>query len=276
MVIPGVTKQNFSYKLEIYIEPRWYEIYKKISNPKDEEKWEKTTSKKVEDFEKSDDKSSSLWGRRYIFTEYYDSVSGLTSRFQRVLFWNGGQKFYPVDEFGDAGWVFDADSSLKAKIDESDDARESREKLSIEIGENFIRNEIFDKYIGGARSGFDYEKENYLFSFPIQEVFDFLLALGTRFHDTENNTIIKWPDQIEAKFKEHGIKYETHFDHEPKEFNIQEHDAAFYEKWGKPKICLFGGKRFQSSYLIGPDGTHYGIDLKIFRPGENDRIGFEN
>lgn len=274
--MPNIFKQNFSYKLDIYIEPWWYKIYKKVSAPKDEKKWEKETAKKVEDFEKSGDMTANLYGRRYLFTEYYDSVSGLTTRFQRVFFWNGEQKIYPVDEFGDRGYIFDADSSLKAGLDEEDDARERRQKLSVEVGENFIRNDIHDKYIGGPRSEFDYEKENYVFSFPMYEVFNFLFALGTRFHDTEGNTIIKWPDQIEEKFKEHGIKYETQFEYDPTQFDIEKHDATFYEKWGKPKISLSSSDRFASSYLTGAEGTSYSIDLKLFRPGENDRISNDN
>jgi len=274
--MPNIFKQNFSYKLDIYIEPSWYKIYKKVSDPKDEKKWEKETAKKVEDFEKSGDMTSNIYGRRYLFTEYYDSASGLTTRFQRVFFWNGEQKIYPVDEFGDRGYIFDADSSLKAGLDEEDDARERRQKLSVEVGENFIRNDIHDKYIGGPRSEFDYEKENYVFRFPMHDVFNFLFALGTRFHDTEGNTIIKWPDQIEKKFKEYGIKYETQFEYDPTQFDIEKHDVAFYEKWGKPKISLSSSDRFASTYLTGAEGTSYRIDLKLFRPGENDRISNDN
>lgn len=268
-------KHNFSYKLDIYIEPWWYKIYKKVSSPSDEKKWEKETKKKIEDFEKSGDMNSSLWGRRYFFTEYYDSVSGLTTRFQRVSYWNGEQKFYPVAEFGDRGYIFDVDSSLKASIDEKDDERERREKTSVEIGENFIRNDIYDKYIGGPRFGFDYQKEDYVFTFPIHEVFNFLFSLGTRFHNTEDNTIIKWPDQIEEKFNECGVKYETQFEVGPTPFDIEKHDPAFYEKWGKPKVALTSSDRFGGAYLTGREGTSYRIDLKLFRPGENDRISNE-
>lgn len=267
--VSDIFKPNFSYKLEIYVEPWWYKIYRKLSATEDEKKLEKEITKKIENFEKSRDVSAGLWGRSYIFTEYYDSTSGLITRFQRVIYQNGEQKLFPVNEFGDSGYIFPEDSSLSADINEQDQERERRQKLSIEIGEDFIRNDIFDKYIGGPRV--DFEKENYLFRFPLQEVFSFLFALGTRFHDTEGNAIIKWPDHIQEKFKGHDIKYETQFEYEPTEFDIEKHDVEFYNKWGKPKICLYSS-RSAIGYLTGPNGTSYRINLKLFRPGENDRI----
>jgi len=258
-----------SYKLDIYIEPWWFKLYKIASGEKSEDK----LSKEIEAKEKkSEDIDSNLFGRRYYFTEYYDSATGLTTRFQRVSLPSEKQVFYLVDEFGDSGYFFYSDR--RASIDESDKKREQRKKLSIDIGDSFIRNDIFDKYIGGPRSDFDYEDENYLFQFPLHDIFNFLLALGQRFHDTENNTIIKWPDHIEKKFKELGIKYETYFDYEPEPFDIEKHDKEFFEKWGKPKISLYSSER---GYLTSEkDGTSFGVRLKIFRPGENDRISTRN
>ncbi len=262
-----------SYKLDIHIEPWWFKLYKIASGEKSEDQ----LSKEIEAKEKkSEDIDSNLFGRRYYFTEYYDSATGLTTRFQRVFLPSGKQVFYPVDEFGDSGYFFNSDSGLKSSVNESDKKREQRKKLSVDIGDSYIRNDIFDKYIGGPRSDFDYEKENYLFQFPLHEIFNFLLALGQRFHDTENNTIIKWPDHIEKKFKELGIKYETYFDYEPEPFDIEKHDKEFFEKWGKPKISLYSSDR-NSGYLTSEkDGTSFGLSLKIFRPGENDRISTKN
>jgi hypothetical protein len=268
--IPGIFKQNFSYRLDISIEPNWNAIYKRLVNPASDKEYEKLIEKKRKDLDKDD--TENLFGRRYYFTEYYDSASGLTTRFQRVIGWNGKQRFYPVDEFGDAGYVFDSDSGLSASIDESDEERDKREKLSVEIGEDFIRNDIFDKYIGGPKTGFDYEEENYLFRFPLYEVVNFLFALGQRFHGTERNTIVKWPDEIEKQLDKYGIEYEKFFDYEPKEFDIAEHDKEFYEKWGKPKVSLNSSNRFHSTYFRDKDRTNYSVKLQIFRPGENDRI----
>lgn len=263
----NIFKQNFSYKLDIYIEPNWFELYKKTSPKKSEKELEKEFVQKTEKSENADD---DLVGRRYFFTEYYDSATGLTTKFQRVFYFSGKQFFYPVDEFGDSGYFFRSDWGLGNR--ESDEDRERRKKLTVQIGENYIRNEIFDKYIGGPRSDFDYEKENYLFQFPLNEIFNFLFALGQRFHDTEDKPIIKWPDHIEEKFKELGIKYETFFDYEPTEFNIEEHDKELYEKLGKPKIALYGNEK---GYLSANEAS-FGVSLKIFRPGENDRISNDN
>lgn len=268
---PNIFKQNSSYKLDIHIEPNWYKLYKKLHGQKSDKEFEKIFEDKHKKMEK--DNTSSLWGRRYYFTEYYDSTSGLTTRFQRVLCQNGKQYFYPVDEFGDAGYIFDSDSGLNNLGEEDDEKREQRKKLSVEIGENFIRNDIFDKYIGGPKESWDFEKENYIFSFPLYEVFNFLLALGTRFHDTERNTIVEWPEHIQNKFKEAGIDYEKIFEFEPTLFEIEKHDKDFFEQIGRPKISSSSSDRFHSTYLKDKNDTYYGVELKIFRPGENNRIG---
>ena len=180
-----------------------------------------------------------------------------------------------MDEFGDGGCFFDCDSGLRASRDETDEERKQREDLSIDIGDSFIRNNIFDEYIGGPRADFDYKKENYLFAFPLYDIFNFLFALGSRFPGTEAYTIIKWPDRIEKKFEEFGIKYQTRrfFDHEGKTFNIEEHDKEFFEQWGKPKIfSLYSGEHAGCYFKSEEDGTSFEINLKIFRPGENNRI----
>src|SRR3989338_262522 len=268
--MPNIFKQNFSYKLDIHIEPSWFVLYKKVSAGKPEKEIEKEFESKIK---KSEDADADLCGRRYYFTEYYDSASGIKTRFQRVFCSSGKQYFYPVDEFGDSGYFFESDRwGHKQSGDESDEARENRKKLTVDIGEDYIRNDMFDKHIGGPRSDFDYEKENYLFQFPLGEVFSFLFTLGQRFHETEDKPIIKWPDNIEKKFKELGIKYETFFDYEPTEFKIEEHDKELYEKLGKPKIALYGDEK---GYLSS-DEAIFGVKLKIFRPGENDRIGNDN
>lgn len=271
--MPEIFKDKFSYKLDIHIEPNWYKIYKKLYGPKSEKEFEKIFEEKHKKMEKDD--TSSLWGRRYYFTEYYDSASGLTTRFQRVLCQNGKQYFYPVDEFGDSGYIFESDSSLHVGIQDKnyEKKKDERQKLSVEVGEDFIRNDIFDKHIGGPKGSWDYEKENYIFSFPLYEVFNFLLALGTRFHDTERNTIVEWPEHIQKKFKEAGIEYEKIFEFEPTLFDIEKHDKDFFEKTGRPKISLSSSDRFNSTYLKDKTDTYYGVELKLFRPGENDRVG---
>lgn len=265
--VENIFKQPFSYRLDISIEPNWYNLYKKLHSKKSEKEFEKLVAAKAKEAEKDSD-STNLWHRRYIFTEYYDSASGLTQRFQRVICPNGKQYFYPVEEFGDIGYVFESDNDL------GPDRKPEEDTLSIKIDESSIYHDIFDKHIGGEKVFFD--EENRLFQFPLSDVFNFLFSLGMRFHDTERNMIIKWPEEIEKKFKECGIEYETMFDYEPDELKLEEWDKDFYEKLGKPKVSNIsidssGPGHFAA--LRTADHTYYSVGLKIFRPGENDRIG---
>ena len=182
---------------------------------------------------------------------------------------DGGQHSYPVDEFGDRGYVFGSDN----KPDINDESRDARHKMSIEIKEDFIRNDIFDKYVGVPKIDLDYEKENYLFRFPLYDVFNFLFALGQRFHSMEGKTIVKWPDQIEKRFEEFGIVHETDFECPPEIFDIEKHDRKIFEKWGKPKVSMYNGRRFRTGFFINKEKIYYTVNLEIFRPDENDRIG---
>lgn len=252
-----------SYKLAIYMEPWWFNLYKIASREKSVTK----LSKEIEAKEKkSEDIDSNLYGRRYYFTEYYDSVTGLTTRFQRVCLPSEKELFYPVNEFSDQGYFFRSDMFSHDK-EESVNKRKQKEKLSLIIRDDSIHNYIYNEY--------DYEEGKCLFYFPLNKIFNFLLALGQRFHEAEQCTIIKWPDQIEKKFKDLGIKYETFFTSEPIPFDIEKEDKEFFKKWGKPKITLYSSDS-DSGYLKSEkDGTSFGVSLKIFRPGENDRIGYQ-
>ena len=261
----GKIHKTPSYKLDITLQPDWYKLYKRVSKPKSEKEWEKELEKKIKKSDESD-----LWQRSYHFTEYYDSVSGLTTRFQRIFLKNGKQLSSPVNEFGDFGYVFESDRDLESNRKDKEGNSESMHgKLAFEITEDSIRNNVFDKHIGGRSIP---EKEDYLFTFPLYEVFNFLFTLGQRFHGTEDKPIIKWPDQIEKKFKELGIKYEIYFDYKPIQFDIEKHDKEIYEKLGKPKIALYGD---DEGYLTA-DEASYWVKLKIFRPGENDRVPAKN
>ena len=265
-------EQNFSYKLDISIEPNWREIYKELVNPKSDKEWNKIINEKTKDLKKKD--TENLFGRRYHFTEYYDSVSGLTTKLQKTICSDGKEYSNFVNEFGDSGYVFDSDASWNYSIHDDEKRTEKRDRLAVEITEDGIYNNIFDEFIGGKKSF--YKKEDVVLNFPLYEVFNFLFALGQRFHDTENNTVIKWPKQIEKAFKKSGIKYEKYFDYEPEEFDIEKHDKDFFEKWGKPKISLYSSDRFHSTYLVFKNKTYYSVRLKIFRPEENDRISQDN
>jgi hypothetical protein len=87
----------------------------------------------------------------------------------------------------------------------SEEEQKFRKQLTVEVGEDFIRKNIYDEHIGGPKIDFDYEKEDYVFSFPLHDVFNFRYALGSQFDGTEESTVIKWPDAIEKKFKALGI-----------------------------------------------------------------------
>lgn len=249
-------KSKFSYKLDITVEPNWYKVYERICNPKSEIEFAKYIEEKV----KKSDSDSDLWGRRYHFTEFYDSVSGLTSRFQTTFSNNGKRYYFATDNFGDFGYIFNSDQ----KVDF--DNGSGRGKFGVEITESSIKNNALDQNIGGRSIS---KREDYLYTFPLDDVFSFLFTLGQRFHEAEGNSVIKWPDHIENKFRELGIKYETYFDYEPEQFDIEKEDKEFYEKIGKPKIALYGNDRgFLSSDLV----DSYWVKLKVFRPDENDRI----
>ena len=257
---------QYSYRLAISMEPNWYQILKKIYAPKDEKEWEKY-GQQIKAIKK--DQDADMCGRRYGFTEYYDAATGLTQRFQATYFASGKRLIEPVDEFGDRGKIFESLDSYDMKIDEEE--RKFRKQLTVDIGEDFIRKNIYDEHIGGPKFDFDYEKEDYLFSFPLHDVFNFRYALGSRFDETEECTIIKWPDAIEKKFKALGIKYETYFDYEPEPFKMEEYDKQFFERMGKPKVISGGSSRFHHGYLSS-DEAFFSVSLKLFRPDENYRI----
>lgn len=269
--------KEFSYRLSISMEPTWDLIYKKILNPKSEEEWIENIEGKKNELEKPNLNSGRLYGRRYSFIEYYDSATGLTSRFQNSSDKDETKKYYsPVEEFGQKGFVFDSDSDkrMNLKIGEKNyrEKLEKLESLTVEINEDSIYNEIFEKNIGGPR--LLYEKKNRLFKFPLFEVFNFLIKLGLRFHEAEKNVIIKWPDSIQEKLNKSGIKYALlprnyiFKDVEIEVFNLEENDKEFYLSNGLPKIGLSDTHRG----YFGSKLCHYSLRVEIFRPGENERI----
>jgi|GEM_PF-2383337 len=267
--VEGYNKNIVSYKLEIYISPDWFNIYKKLSgNSLDKEDF----IKKIELQEKqSDNFESGLYGRNYKFTEYYNSGTGLITKFQSVRLRNGNEIFFVVDDFRDSGYIFSCDDPLRnSTIDIS-----SSDNLAIEIGEDFIRNEIFDKCIGGPRADFDYEEKNYLFKFPLYEIFNFLVVLGKKYHEAEKHVVIKWSDDIENKLQELGIKYEKRFDHEPKLVDIEGNDKEFFESCGKPQISLYSKDINLDSYFTTEEVSFFKINLTIFRPDENERFSYK-
>lgn len=247
----------FSYKLDINLEPDWDNLYKKVAGIGSKEELGKILEKKI----KALDYESDLWGRRYQFTEYYDSSSGLIVKLQKTLTADGKQTLKTVDEFGDGGFIFTQDRDNAFMNEKLMGGR-----LALDIDENSIRNNVFDKFVGGRRLFFD--KEDYVYEFPLNEVFEFLFALGQRFDGAERNTIVKWPDSIEQRLKALGIKYEPFFDSEPSLFDIEKYDKEFYEEHGKPKIT---SRDYDGHYLSSQMGF-YAVKLTIFKPNDNPRL----
>jgi hypothetical protein len=182
-----------------------------------------------------------IWGREYYFTEYYDSTSGLITRFKKIIK-NNKEYFSAVDELQDGEF-----SGLEVTDD------------SITLSEGM----------------------GMFFHFPLHKVFNFLIRLGQRFPGVEGHPIFKWPEHIESEFKKLGINQDrtfgTHQQYEWDEKNIidfDKHDKDFFVEIGKPIVGgLDGGCGFQM--FKGLNGTSYGVKLKIFLPsehGENERI----
>jgi len=257
----------YSYQLDIHIEPNWYGLYRALHKDKTDEEFEEFF--KHNPFASGKKEKEGLWGQRFFFTEYYDSSTGLTTKLQRIVDQEGGQRFFPVDKFGSAGYILDSD---KEKFDrnETDEDRRKRDELTVEIGEDFIRNDIFEHLIGGLKNDFEYTEDNYPFRFPLRDVFNFLFSLGQRFHGLEECTVLKWPDHIEDKFKQFGIKYDKFLEFEPPIFDLEKQDQDFFERIGRPKVS--SSDQRDSTFLKDEIGTHYGIRLKLFRPDENPRI----
>lgn len=258
--------KKMSYKLDVYMEPHWGRFYKKVFDNVSEDLVFAEIDKKKETSANID---SNLYGRRYYFTEYYDSSTGLTMRFQRVIYPSGKVLVFPVDEFGDTGYFFESDGQINR--DENSEERIKRGKLLVKVGENFVCNNVFDE--NGIGEKMIFEKEDYLFQFPLNDIFNFRFALGKKYHDTENNAILKWPDQIQNKFDDLGIKYETYFEYEPDSLDIDENDKEFYERWGRPVVALSTNSDDTSLRM---DGTAFGVKLKIFKPIDNERFEINN
>ena len=83
-------------------------------------------------------------------------------------------------------------------------------------------------------------------------------------------------DKLQSLFDESQGYYESFLDTNNMYKKGQLSDKEFFEKWGKPKISLYSSDR-NSGYLTSEkDGTSFGVSIKIFRPGENDRISTRN
>src|ERR1700757_712279 len=96
--------EAFCYRFQAHMEPNWQAIVKKIVGLSTEQEQEAFRAKLREN-----PQEGRMIGRTYDFTEFFDSSSGLTTRFQRT---NPPNQSYCnfVDEFVDRGYLFGWDS----------------------------------------------------------------------------------------------------------------------------------------------------------------------
>lgn len=272
-------KEEFSYKLDISILPKWPDLYKKLCKPESEKAWNEILDKVMLYEQRSDlvgddyglFGKNGLYGKSCVFTEYYDSASGLIMRFQGVHDDASGRtERSPVSQFGLRGWVFDDDNTW-SREDLTNDVW--RDHLAVEIGEGFIRNRIFDKNTGSVKdSDSDYEKSDYLFEFPLFDVVRFLFVLGRKFgRRTEGKLIRKWPDHITKQLKDDGVKYTIFSDDEMSNLiDIKSNAPDFFEEFGGPEVARTRGlgREFSSEVI-----RSYDVQLELFSPEDgNDRF----
>ncbi|SRR6266404_5640737 len=236
----------FSYCLKMRIEPQWGEIIKRVVGLKNAQE-QTDFGNKLREYRQTD----RMINRRYDFTEFFDTSTGLTLKYQRVHL---DDKTYSnfVDEFGDAGYLLGRDSSLMPD--------DQREKYQIKISEHSIQTECFDNNTGQLVSW----SGDVLFEFPIDPILEFGVALQLQFpDDLTTNNILKWPDKIETALRSKGTKYETIFDFTPSERNLEKENREFFLRYGRPKLATL--KSWPTPYFEGPC-CYYSVELQVFTP----------
>lgn len=246
-----VDKNRFAYKLEVNVTPKWWEIlqhqYPKLSE-KDLEKFIDDSKKKAGD--------DSLFQTVFpTFIEFYDNVSGMRIRW--VEKWKLGKNTWRgyCDEFEINGNIFDFPKLGWGEHDE-------RLKVKVSNG-SIITMKKNENYVMEPDDLF--EEDKLLSYIPLEELKEFFIDLGNRFHDIEMNPIIKWPEKFQEIFKKHSIKHFRWNDYEPEVFDIEKYDKKFLERWKGLKIALYGGSR-NPSHRFETKYADYDIRIKLFRP----------
>ena len=207
----------FSYRMAIRIEPHWEAIVKRIVGPNGKERVSGLMERAA-----AVPAILSNFSRTYDFTEFFESRSGLTIRFQRTNSREVSHASF-VDTFRGCNQLFG--SGAIVPTDETN-------KFSIEVTEYSIRNECFDQFIGGISPWIDGEK---FFFIPLEAMLEFVIALQLLRPETKSNSIIKWPDQIEQSLKKNAIKYEASFDFDPEMVPLEKEAPEFSEGMETPK-----------------------------------------
>ena len=243
---------SFAYKLHIRMEPHWAAILQRIGQAKSEEEYEEWISEHARNLQED-----RMLHSTFVFTEFFDFNSGLTIRHvDRNL---DGKSFAGfVDEFRCGGRIFGGHPHILR----------DRDEFWLEITEHSIRNNCFDSNTGRLSTAASEAK--FLLLFPLQSIFDFLLALLLRLDDVSVERVVKWPDGVERELERRGIKYESYCcGHEPTLIDLEQLDNKFYKEFGRPAIAeydIFPAPAFETEF------AYLQIDLKVFRPTGNDRI----
>jgi hypothetical protein len=228
------------------MEPHWATILQRIVQEKSEKEYEDWISKQTKNLQ--DDR---MLHSTFVFTEFFDFNSGLTIRHvDRNL---DGKSFAGfVHEFRYPGRIFGGyPHTLR-----------DRDQFSLEVTEHSIRTNC------SIWRGSNASSEE-LLRFPLQSIFDFLLALLLRFGDIGTQRIVKWPDRVEHELAKRGIKYEMYSDHEPNVINLERIDGKFYKEFGEPRIAEYDivpTPAFETQF------ANLQVDLRLFNPSGNDRV----
>jgi hypothetical protein len=244
----------FSYRMKIRVEPNWDAIVKRILGPDASVGFSELMGKA--------EAVPAIWKnlqRTYDFTEFFESRSGLTVRFQRT---NAREISYAnfVDEFRDCNRLFG--SGVIVPDDETN-------KFSVEVTERSIRNECFDQFIGGISPWIDGEK---FFLIPIEAILEFVIALQLLLPETKTNSIIKWPDQIEQSLKKNDIKYEAPFSFKPNMVSIEQKAPEFFRTYGYPQVAAMEAS--PTPWFIS-ECAYYALEIETFTEeiaGRNSRL----
>lgn len=233
----------FSYRMKIRVEPHWEAIVKRIVGPNGKERVPELMEKAAEV-----PTLLSNFSQTYDFTEFFESRSGLTIRFQRTNSRESSHANF-VDEFRGINQLFGSGAIVPP--DETN-------KLSIEVTEYSIRNECFDQFIGGISPWMDGEK---FFFIPLTAMLEFVIALQLLRPETKSNSIIKWPDQIEELLTKNAIKYEASFDFDPEMVPLEKDAPVFFRRYGYPQVATLEAST--KPWFMSECG-YYALEIETF------------
>jgi hypothetical protein len=235
-------KTPISYRLQVSVEPQWAEIIKRVVGFRDEHE-QRDFGTKLRDHLSPD----RLLHRKYDFTEFFDSQSGLTIKYQRVSTPDTTYGFF-VREFCDAGHLFGWNNPLTPK--------EDAEKLELAISEDSIRTHCFDPHTGRRNT-----MGPALCTLPLNAIVEFGVTLHRKL-ELNTNYVLRWSDEIEAALRKANTKY-IHPDAPLAERKIEKKDHDFFTRYGHPKLAKY--ESWPAPYFENPC-CYYSVDLQVFTP----------